>query len=164
MLSKHDYLKMNVMVSGHRLFKLETYDIAFIKRALEDILLELCETWHVRGFSGMASGVDLWFCQILQTLNKKYVACIPFEEQGDTMDEESRKLRHQLIEDADYAMHVKNRHMVEWCDLAIVVWDGNKGGTHNVVQQLVENKKGFIWINPVAKVVWKCLTEPEKGV
>lgn len=39
--------------------------------------------------------------------------------------------------------------MVEKADTGLVVWDGNKGGTHNVFQQLVEKKKPFVWINPV---------------
>lgn len=147
---------MNVIVTGHRLHKLEAYDIPWIKRALEDILLDLSGKWHIRGFAGMASGVDLWFCQAFKDLGKKYVACVPFEGQEATMDAVSAAHRAQLIEDADYVLRIKNSKMVELADLAIVCWDGNKGGTHNVVQQLVENKKDFIWINPVAKVVWKC--------
>jgi uncharacterized phage-like protein YoqJ len=67
-----------------------------------------------------------------------------------------RSKREELLAGAVEIKKVKNSWMVEHCDTAIVVWDGNKGGTANVVQQLVEGKKNFYWINPVAKVVWKC--------
>lgn len=43
--------------------------------------------------------------------------------------------------------------MVEIIDYGIIVWDGNKGGTHNVFQQMIENKKGFVWINPVSEKI-----------
>lgn len=145
------------MITGHRLFKLETYDTEWIKRVIEDELLNLIEIpLHVKGLSGMASGVDLWFCDACYELGLRWEACIPFEGQELTMDEETREHRKTLINEAEKVHYVKNNKMVEWCELAIVVWDGNKGGTHNVVQQLVENKKSFIWINPVAKVIWNC--------
>jgi hypothetical protein len=44
--------------------------------------------------------------------------------------------------------------MVEKCNYGIIVFDGNKGGTHNVFQQMVEKHKPFTWINPV----WETMT------
>lgn len=105
----------------------------------------------------MASGVDLWFCEACLALDIPYIACIPFDEQGETMEESEALLRSELIRQAGQVRKVKNSWMVEEAEMGIVVWDGNKGGTHNVVQQLIEKQKPFIWINPVGRKVWHCL-------
>jgi uncharacterized phage-like protein YoqJ len=107
------------------------------------------------GLSGMASGVDLWFCEELIYRKIPYTACIPFDGQEDTMDEGSKKDREFLIESASKILKCKNSAMVEKADAALVVFDGNKGGTHNVFQQLIEHKKPFVWINPVGQKVWE---------
>lgn len=96
------------------------------------------------------------FCDACLVGNIPYIACIPFDEQGELMTEKSRNTRDHFIQKAASAMKVKNSWMVEHADTAIVVWDGNKGGTHNVVQQLVEKIKPFVWINPVGGKVWHC--------
>lgn len=148
---------MKIMVSGHRKQKLLGYDCEWIKKAIRDIVVKLkAEKGFVKGYSGMASGIDLWFCEICKELDVPYVACIPFEEQSETMETEDRILRDGLIKSALEVQHVRNRLMVENCDTAIIIWDGNKGGTHNCFQQLVENKKDFWWINPVKQTTVKC--------
>ncbi len=85
-----------------------------------------------------------------------YIACVPFEGQESTMNPREAEIREQLLKTAKEIKSVKNSWMVEHCDVAIVIFDGNKGGTANVFQQLIENKRNFYWINPVGKVVWKC--------
>jgi uncharacterized phage-like protein YoqJ len=115
------------------------------------------EHGYIRCYAGMASGVDCWFCHSCLGQEVPYVACIPFEEQAETMTKEEADYRQYMIDNAIEKRMVKNSWMVEECDMAVVVWDGNKGGTHNVVQQLVEKKKPFVWVNPVAQVVWRCL-------
>lgn len=148
---------MNVMVSGHRKEKLLSYDCEWIKEAIRNILFDLkSEKGYVKGYSGMASGVDLWFCEICKEWDIPYVACIPFEEQSDYMEDDDIILRDELIKTACERKDVRNSYMVEKCDTAIIVWDGNKGGTHNCLQQLVEAKKDFWWINPVKKTVVLC--------
>lgn len=149
---------MKVLITGHRLFKLENYDIDWIRLAIQQAVYELKQKHGgFLGYSGMASGVDLWFCAECENQDISYVACIPFEEQADTMSPEEAAAREHRIGAAGRVMNVKNSWMVEQCDMGIVVWDGNKGGTHNVLQQLVENKKGFVWINPVAQKIWHCV-------
>lgn len=148
---------MKVVITGHRLHKLESYSCGKIYGLINALLHQLKEKHgYIRGYAGMASGVDLWFCQNCNSLEIPYVACIPFDGQEETMDENARELRGQLIEAASEVYRVKNSWMVEKADMAIVVWDGNKGGTHNVLQQLVENKKPFYWINPVSEVIYDC--------
>lgn len=146
---------MKVLITGHRLFKLEAYDTDWIKLAL----MEIADNQKLPisyGFSGMASGVDLWFCDTLQEAAIPYEACIPFEDQRFEMDEGEQIHRDRLIEAASKVSHVRNRYMVEKAQAGIAVWDGNKGGTHNVVQQMVEAGKPFWWLNPVSQRIWQC--------
>lgn len=147
---------MKLLITGHRLHKLESYNIEWIKAALFSTMVDLTRYDKVIGYSGMASGCDLWFCQYCLDLSIPYYACVPFDEQGETMDEESKIHRVALLKSAAKVHYVKNSKMVEWADAGIVAWDGNKGGTHNVVQQLVEKNKPFWWINPVGEKVWEC--------
>lgn len=145
------------MVTGHREPKLikNGYDLNWIQDCLEQILLEVYD-FKPLCFSGMASGVDLYFCHFCKELKLPYIACIPFDEQEEQMVGLIKFKREELIREAVEIKKVKNSWMVENCDTAIVVFDGNKGGTANVFQQLIEKKRNFIWINPVGKVIWKC--------
>lgn len=148
---------MRLIITGHREYKLvqNGYDVGWITDAIEQILMEVHE-FKPLCYSGMADGIDLIFCKLCSNLQLPYIACIPFEGQENNMIMLHKVMRDQLLKEAKEIKKVKNSWMVENCDVAICVWDGNKGGTHNVVQQLVEKKKNFYWINPVGKVVWKC--------
>lgn len=146
---------MKTLVTGHRLFKLATYDLDWIRLAIAETLADT-ELPTSYGYAGMASGVDLWFCETCLDIGIPYEACIPFEDQRNEMAADESALRDRLIASAARVSHVRNRYMVERTQAGIVVWDGNKGGTHNVVQQMVEANKPFWWLNPVAQKVWRC--------
>lgn len=146
---------MKCLITGHRLFKLQNYSLPWIKEALLNSVLD--NSFLITyGYSGMASGVDLWFCSYCFDLDIPYCACIPFLEQSETMQDDEKKLRQFYIDNASSTIMMKNSLMVEKSDMGIVVWDGNKGGTHNVVQQLIEKNKPFVWINPAGQKIWKC--------
>lgn len=145
---------MKVLVTGHRLFKLQTYDLDWIRESIELAILSF--PGMAVGLSGVASGVDLWFCQKCYNLSIPFIACPPFEEQANTIDEPEKELRNWCLKPAADIWKIRNSQMVLRSDAAIVVFDGNKGGTHNVVQQLIEHSKPFIWINPVGKKIWEC--------
>lgn len=146
---------MRTLITGHRLHKLTCYDTDWIKLAILAALEETFLRSTSYGLSGMASGVDLWFCDACVRKNLPYAACIPFESQGNTMDEMSRYERDVFISFASEIKNVRNSSMVDKADAGLVVFDGNKGGTHNVFQQLIEKQKPFVWINPVAKKIWE---------
>lgn len=149
---------MKLVVTGHRLKKLESYDLGFIQFAIDDSIRELKTNHGISlAYSGMADGVDLWFCQACQWNQIPYIACIPFESQDEYMSDEDKQLRTTLVESAASVKNVRNSWMVEQCDIGLVIFDGNKGGTHNVFQQLIEKKKPFYWINPVSEKIWKCI-------
>ena len=145
---------MKIAITGHRLYKLENYNLKWLRDSLKNLCVDLPIGI---GVSGMASGIDLWYCQILRELSVPYIACIPFEEQQERVESFERELRLSLISSASQVKQVRNSHMIESCDACIVVWDGNKGGTHNCVQQLVENNKPFYWINPCGQKIWNCV-------
>lgn len=146
---------MNVLISGHRLSKLKNYNIDWIKSGIKEYLSKLSQNQFVMGYSGMADGIDLWFCEICIDLKIPYTCCIPFEEQDEYMSGSDKNLRKDLIQNAAKVIKCKNSIMVEKADFGLVVWDGNKGGTHNVFQQLLESKKSFYWLNPISeKVYW----------
>jgi uncharacterized phage-like protein YoqJ len=145
---------MKVLITGHRLFKLSSYDLDWIKEAVELAIVSF--PGIAVGLSGMASGVDLWFCQSCHKHNIPYIACPPFEEQVETIPFSEKELREWCLTQASDVWKIRNSQMVARSDAGIVVFDGNKGGTHNVMQQLVENNKPFIWINPVGQKVWEC--------
>jgi uncharacterized phage-like protein YoqJ len=151
---------MRVIITGHREEKLETYDKVWINSSIHTELSKLRDRFGISlAYSGMASGVDLMFCDACLVLDIPYVSCIPFEEQSEKMNEKSKLDREHYIKNASSVMNVKNSWMVEHADVGMVVWDGNKGGTHNVLQQLVEKQKPFVWINPVSCVVWECFNK-----
>ena len=145
---------MKVLITGHRLHKLAGYDHGWIKEALEIAISSM--TSMSLGLSGMASGIDLWFCEICHKNGIPYVACPPFEEQSDTIPFEHRPLREWCLNQAADIWKIRNSQMTIKADAGIVVFDGNKGGTHNVFQQLIEYNKPFIWINPVGQKIWEC--------
>lgn len=146
---------MKVLITGHRLFKLQCYDIEWIKGAIEEAICYNIGVSH--GLSGMASGVDLWFCDACIKWNIPYTACPPFEGQQYTMSENEANHRDFLLGKAVNVRFQRNSAMLEQADDGIVVFDGNKGGTHNVFQQLIEKKKPFVWINPVSQKIWECM-------
>ena len=157
---------MRVIITGHRTEKLAGYDIPWIQSAIDTVLVEIKHrNSDLLAYSGMASGVDLHFCKSCIILGIPYIACVPFEGQENTMSPYDADVRKQLLDKAKEIKQVKNSWMVEHCDMGICVWSGQKGGTFNVVEQLVSARKNWYWINPVGKVIWKCfLTLPQNVI
>lgn len=139
-----------MLVSGHRIQKLAGYDHLWIQSRIRELVREY---WV--GLSGMASGVDLWFCHALLNKGAGFHCYVPFEGQENTMSKKDALLRDSLIEQAWSVKKVRNSQMVEECDAGLIVWDGNKGGTHNVFQQMLEHGKPFIWIEPKNKETYE---------
>jgi uncharacterized phage-like protein YoqJ len=148
---------MRIVITGHRTEKLLPYDFGWIQSAIDDVLVDIkSKDSTLLAYSGMASGVDLHFCQSCILLGIPFISCVPFEGQELTMSPRDAEVREQLLRSAKEIKEVKNSWMVEHMDIGIAVFDGNKGGTANVFQQMIEKRKNFYWINPVGKVTWKC--------
>lgn len=153
---EYDYYGMKItgktLVSGHRLFKLQSYDIEWIKIAIEEAVFDIQVQY---GLSGAASGIDLWFAEILKFKNIPYAMYIPFNEQENEVEEDEKESRSCLIECARCIKKVRNSQMVSEADNGIIVWDGSKGDTHNVFQQMIEADKPVYWIEPKHKKIRK---------
>lgn len=139
------------LISGHREEKLNNYNRSWIRDEIEIALLEMSPKI---GLCGMANGVDLDFCKICEKLSIFLHCYVPFDGQENYMTSEDKQYRQQIIEKS-FRLNLRNSYMVENCDIGIIVFDGNKGGTHNVFQQMLEVKKPFIWIEPNGKKSYK---------
>ena len=147
---------MKTLISGHRKSKLINYDLMWIASTIDSIIVDtILDGSIIIGLSGMADGIDLLFCDLLLQNRMGYHCYIPFEGQDEYMSEQDKELRTRLIDKSWGILKVKNSQMVENCDSGIIVWDGNKGGTYNVFQQMVEKKKPFYWIEPINKQLTK---------
>ena len=147
---------MKVLISGHRTEKLEQYNIDCIKILVQASLEGLREEYgYLIGLSGMANGIDLMFCDLCRELDIRYYACIPFEEQHEYMSTDEVTHRDELIKKAEKKYLIRNSEMLNMAKAGIIVWDGNKGGTHNVFQQMLESGKPFVWIEPKSLKIYR---------
>lgn len=160
---------MKIAITGHRPNKLgNDYDLTsplvlWIKAHIIDIL----DTQHIKNFgnltliTGMALGIDTLFAQIAIENNIPFVAAIPCSGQDSKWILKSQKLYSDLItntlctryyvSDKPYnntCMQIRNKWMVDNCDLLIAVWDGSSGGTSNCVKYAQSKNKKIIFINP----------------
>lgn len=157
---------LKIMTTGHRPNKLLGYDEnnpmqSYIKREFERILSEYQKDYDIIGISGMAQGVDWLFVKTCIKLNIPFDAYIPFLGQECKWPKLAQKEYHDLLKKArkiivvsegNYSprkMQIRNEAMVDNCDIAIPVWNGDKdGGTANCVCSLTKAKKEMIRINP----------------
>ena len=112
---------MRIVITGHRLQKLSNYDTEFILLAIDDIVQHLKCNGASLAYSGMADGVDLWFCRSCLWHKLPYIACVPFEEQDEYMSFDDKTLRNSLLTSAKEIMKVRNSWMVEHCDYGVVI-------------------------------------------
>lgn len=146
---------MKVMISGHRTEKLKQYNLNKIVDLISDIITYLSNKDYIIGLSGMANGIDLEFCNICWIKEIPFWACPPFEEQDEYMSYEEKELRNNMMSAAREIHKIRNSQMLEMADVGIIVWDGNKGGTHNVLQQMLEKNKPFFWIEPKSLMIYE---------
>lgn len=135
---------MIVAGSGHRPDKLgivnepRYYDLAGFAKT------QLIGLGQVEGvISGMALGWDQALAVAALDLGIPFVAAVPFNDQPARWREEDQRVYRWLLSQAnqveivchgDYAPHkmqVRNRWMVDRCDLVLALWDGSPGGTAN---------------------------------
>ena len=155
---------MIVAVTGHRPNKLNNeYSMngqlsTKIYRELEKLIKELKPTKMI---SGMALGVDIIFANL--AINKKIplIAAIPFIGQESKWPLQSQGIYNKILSlstekkivstggYANYKMQVRNKYMVDRCDLLIAVWDGTEGGTYNCVNYAIDRGKPIRRINPL---------------
>jgi len=114
---------------------------------------------------GMALGSDMLFAEAALEFKKKYPrvkfnAIIPCTGQEKSWNQKQREKYHYLLENAseikflsnsayfDGCMQIRNRYLVETCDLLLAVYDGKRGGTMQTVEYAKKNNKKIRIIDP----------------
>lgn len=159
-------VKTKIMVTGHRPQKLGGFKVnptqTFVKEQLERVIKKL-DNGSVELVTGMALGVDQWFCEIGLGLGLKVHAYLPCKGQSKKWDKNAQEKHKELTLQCDWRLISKdtyqgphqllnrNTAMVSDSNIAIIVWDGKEnGGTWDAVQKIrkASNIKLAIHINP----------------
>jgi uncharacterized phage-like protein YoqJ len=154
---------MKIAITGHRPNKLgNDYDlisglIMRIRNRLHEIVNEQKPTFMI---SGMALGIDTLWAELAIELDIPLIAAVPFEGQEVVWPNKSKARYRTIIESAHKVINVsnqigykpeymqlRNKWMVDNCDILIAVWDGSSGGTCNCIQY-AKDKKKIIYIDP----------------
>lgn len=137
--------------TGHRSRKLPWgYDeqdarcVAF-KKCLYDVVESLVESGVEHFISGMAQGGDLYFAEAVLALREKYPhitleAAVPYPGQADSWPMEQRQRYERILSccarvtvvQEQYSrscMLERNRYMVDRCDVLLVGYNEQSGGT-----------------------------------
>jgi len=120
-----------------------------LKLKLLQVVRELADEGYDTFLCGMARGCDLYFFDVVCQLRQerpgiRIVACLPCPSQARAWSVEDRERHQAALEAADEVrllsefyyegcMVMRNRHMVERCDLLLSVWDGSPGGTGSTI-------------------------------
>ena len=170
-INNEENMKTKIMVTGHRPQKLGGFKPnatqTFVKEQLERVIKKL-DNGSCELVTGMALGVDQWFCEIGLGLGLKVHAYLPCKGQSKPWREEAQKKHRELTLQCDWRLISKdtyqgphqllnrNTAMVNDSDIAIIVWDGKEnGGTWDAVQKIrkANNIKKAIHINPATRKV-----------
>ena len=150
-----DLIKKSCALTGHR-----TLGDDFDKSALKNKILELVKEQNVGVFyCGMAKGFDTIACEILADIkdsyNVKIIACIPCPEQDKYFSEKDKKKYEILLDKCDEikvvsdhyfkgCMQVRNKFMVDRCDVVLGYVKEQKGGTIFTVKYALKMGKNVI--------------------
>jgi uncharacterized phage-like protein YoqJ len=111
----------------------------------------------------MALGVDTLFAEIAIQLQLPFIAAVPCFDQQKMWPKISQDRYQKIIMDEmcsevvivspkaydSTVMQIRNKWMVDNCDILIAVWDGTSGGTCNCVKYAKEVNKEIVYINPL---------------
>ena len=121
-----------------------------LKRRMMDAVELAYEQGYRHFLCGMAMGCDLYFCECVLALRRKYAdvtleAAIPCPTQADAWPAEQRTRYARLVEACDFetmvsaeysssCMQRRDRYMVDHASLLIAAFDGSTGGTRYTVE------------------------------
>lgn len=128
-------------------------DFALLDRVIKNLIKNGCR----RFLCGMARGFDLAAAESVLSLKKDYpdvslVACVPFGEQSRYFSTADKCRYERIISNCaeviclsdnyfNGCMHVRNRYMVDNCDVVVCYLRKNMGGTYYTVKYA--QKKGI---------------------
>lgn len=148
---------MRVAVTGHRPQHLSLEDGYWIQDEFARLIQKVQPTI---GISGMALGADTWWATEILHAKIPLHAYVPFPSQHEKWRFDDKNYYWQLLEQATYvkticpefsmaAYDIRNRAMVDNCDLLIAAWNGKRnGGTYNAVQYAEANEVDIVYVDP----------------
>lgn len=150
-----DLIKKSCALTGHR-----TLGQNFDEDALKNKILELVKEQNVGVFyCGMAKGFDTVACEILTEIkgenSVEIIACVPCPEQDKFFSEKDKKTYEKLLEKCDEikvvsdhyfkgCMQVRNKFMVDRCDVVLGYVKEQKGGARYTVEYALKTGKKVI--------------------
>ena len=146
--------------TGHRPEKLSLFE-AEVKSLSEKAINTAIENGFTTFITGMAPGVDIWAAEIVLEKRKHntslhLICAMPhpgFEKRKSKYEEDRCQ---NIIDNADYTQTIcdryfracyqrRNEFMVDYSNLVIAVWNGEKSGTKNTIDYA--KRKGVKLIN-----------------
>ena len=132
--------------------------------ALKGRIMAALETAYEEGFRhflcGMAMGCDLYFCECVLELRRRYgnitlEAAIPCPTQADGWPAAQQERYRRLVEQCDYetmvsaeyspsCMQRRDRYMVDHSALLIAAFDGSAGGTRYTVEYAMRRRVDIV--------------------
>lgn len=149
--------RLIIAATGHRPNKLGGYGDDTLERATVLACGFLADRKPTSVITGMALGWDTAVALAAQRLRIPYIAAIPFQGQ-QSMWPMSAKQRYQTLLAAaaevvmvtrggysPQAMHLRNKWMVDHCDLLVALWNGTSGGTASCIAYAKQAERE--WVN-----------------
>lgn len=137
-----------------------------LQERLRHVIEAACDEGYRHFICGMADGVDLYCCRIVQELRRRYPitveAAVPCPQQADHWSSARRTQYKILLENCDQVtvlqesydrrcMMRRNRYMVDHAAMLIAVFDGQPGGTCRTVEYAMEQGLDVAIIPPVVQ-------------
>ena len=157
----------NLMVTGHRPYKLPPNSEEFIKLILTSKIQQtLLVHPDLNLISGMATGVDTWFAEIGLKAGIPVHAVIPFKEQASCWSLEEQKHYSSLLKCVKSITVVSNRPttksyfdrnilMVEKSNECLAICNDSKSGTSHAIKIAKEQGIPVNIFNPKTKTTMR---------
>ena len=163
---------MRVAFTGHRPEQLNIQQDGLSQsgQALQDLIWQEIWTQEKAGadtfLCGGAKGADIICGELIlaekQTTNPQLtlICAIPFREHAERWSFDWKLRYHELLKGADKIVqvcdtyqrgcfHIRNRYLVDNCDLLIAIYNGeDKGGTAYTVNYAKQQGKEIVILNP----------------
>jgi len=159
---------ITVCFSGHRPEKLpgvgkcDNFKTKYIKKLLNEKIVESIEDGYTIFMSGMARGIDLWAANIIISLKSKYeikLICVkPTENHGYNFPSEDKYDLNYILEHADEIVctsdnyskgcyNIRNKFMIDNSSRLIAFVNNFRSGTGQTINYAKKSNKDIVLID-----------------
>ena len=138
---------MRVAITGHRPQRIAGQE-KNIEKWVKQYLSGIDCT---EAYSGMAQGTDQIFANVAEKLNIPLICCYPYKRSSfhpaeEEINRKSKDVRFISDEYSKKSYWIRDKYMVDNCDVLLAVFDGNKnGGTWITIQYAEKIGKPIIY-------------------